>query len=172
MTLLISEKHRAAQKEIHARRPEYGAAGHQFGQTVLEIAQSLGTKDVLDYGAGKQSLAKSVPFLNIRSYDPAVDGISEHPDAGDIVVCTHVLPFVEKDKIHAVVKDLRTLTRKALIAVIGTKKSDKLLDSGESVTQVEWSTITWLATLTEQFDLLTFNRINEHEFISVWLPRL
>lgn len=172
MTLqTISAEHIARQKEIHARRQEYGAAGHLWAQLVIDIANSMGTKDVLDYGAGKQGLQKSVPVLDIKSYDPAVDEISARPEPADVVVCTSVLPYVEKAHLVDVLKDLQSLTKKAMVAVVSTRKSGKLLDDGESVTQIEWTYMQWLATLADYFDLMTFNSVSDHEFFSVWLPK-
>lgn len=168
---LITEKHKALQKEIHARRQEYGAAGHVWAQFVLDVAGSMNTKDVLDYGAGKQGLMKAVPVLDIKSYDPAIDEISNRPAPADLVVCTHVLPYVEKECINAVLKDLKALTKRAVVIAINTHPSGKLLEDGTSVTQIDWSVMAWLATISEFFNLMTFNSTQEGEFVSVWLAK-
>lgn len=169
--MTYSKKHMELQKEIHARRAEYGGAGNIWAKTVIDVANSIGTKNILDYGAGKQGLAKSVPVLDIKSYDPAFDDISGTPEPADLVVCTHVLPYVEKEYLKDVIQDLKRVTIKVLMTVINTSKSQKLLESGESVTQIQRPTMEWLQDLNEFFDLQTFNRVNDHEFLAVWLPK-
>jgi hypothetical protein len=168
---MISEKHKSQHKALHQRREEYGAAGHIFADLILSVAQSMNTKDVLDYGAGKQSLAKSVPFLDIKSYDPCVEEISQDPEPADVVVCTHVLPYVENDHLNGVLEHLKSLTKKAVIFAINTEESGKLLDDGESVTKVKMGIIEWLGLLEEYFDILTLNRINDKEFTCVYIPK-
>ena len=155
---------------MHSRRQEYGAAGGQWAQLVTEVAQSCGTKDILDYGAGKQNLGKTIPSLNIKSYDPGVPEISARPEPADIVVCSHVLPFVEKDLLNNVLEDLKQLTKQSLILVISTNESNKLLDDGSSVTQILCEYYEWIGVISDHFILLSFNRVNQHDFVSTWLP--
>lgn len=168
---MISDKHRNKQKEIHSRRPEYGAAGHQWADMVNELAANLGTKDVLDYGAGKQYLSKSLPMINIKNYDPAFDEIAAAPEPADLVICTHVLPYVEKDQLNNVIDDLKRVTKKSLLTIISTTKSSKLLDEGESVTQIEMNAMEWLLELNGAFELISFNKMSNDEFAAVWVPR-
>lgn len=168
---MISEKHKDQHKALHRRREEYGAAGHVFAELVLSVANSFNTKDVLDYGAGKQSLAKSIPYLNIKSYDPCIEGIDLEPDPADIVVCTHVLPYVEPEHINAVFDHLVGLTNKAIIFAISTKESEKLLDDGTSVTKLQKGIIEWLGFINDYFDIFTFNRLNDWEFTCVFIPK-
>ncbi len=167
----ITDDYRALQTEMHSRREEYGAAGGQWAQLVVDVANSVGSKDVLDYGAGKQNLAKSVPSLNIKSFDPAIPEISDTPNPADVVVCTHVLPFVEASKLKAVMEDLKRVTKKTLVVAISTNESSKLMDNGESVTQTVLDYPSWIEYISKYFVLLSFNRVNNNDFISTWLPR-
>lgn len=168
MSQLYSKAHIEQQKEIHRRRPEYGAAGHLFAKTIVDIASSLNTKDVLDYGAGKRALEKSVPVLAIKSYDPAVDGIDMTPDPADVVVCTHVLPYCEPEYLDAILDDLTRLTKRALVLVVKTSASDKLLEDGKSVTKIVKPYMEWINIVAERMQLFTYNQTADDEFLAVW----
>ena len=106
---LISAEYRALNRTLHQTNLAYGVGGSKHVETILKLANQIGTKSVLDYGCGKSLLAKNLPFP-IWEYDPAVPGKEESPRAADLVICTDVLEHIEPDKLEWVLADISRCT--------------------------------------------------------------
>ena len=91
----ITPEYLALQKQLHETSPEYGTSGHKHADRILGLVQKLQTKDVLDFGCGKHTLQKALPFP-IKEYDPALPGFDSDPDRADVVVCSDVLEHIEQ----------------------------------------------------------------------------
>lgn len=139
---LISEEYRALNRELHYRIPAYGNGAHKWAPKVRELANQNNTSSILDYGAGKRTLAQALPEFKLSEYDPAVPGIDTLPGPADIVCCLDVLEHVEPDKIDYTLAYLVSLTRKVLVLSISCKLSTKMLADGRSshilVESPEW----------------------------------
>lgn len=125
-------------------------------RTIVKLAQDVGAKSALDYGAGKGGQYSTVLpnhpegtrfedllGFEVKRYDPAVPGIDIKPTGKfDLVWCTDVMEHIPEEDIDYVISCLAALTRKALFVTVGSYPAKKTLPNGENahVTQkpAEW----------------------------------
>src|SRR5438445_303211 len=108
----ITSAYADLQRQLHAQG-NYGTSGAKHADRILGLAQKLGTKDILDYGCGQQTLQKNIPFP-IQNYDPCIAGLDSPPSSADLVVCSDVLEHIEPQCIDDVIQDLGRLTKKVI----------------------------------------------------------
>jgi FkbM family methyltransferase len=147
---LISEEMRALNARLHKDNLMYGVGGSKYAEVVLNLCKEMQTNSVLDYGAGKQQLAKSLPFP-IWSYDPAIPEIAAPPRPADIVICTDVLEHVEPDKILYVLDDLKRCLLKAGYFVIHKGPAVKTYADGQNAHLLQRNRDWWLKTVGKFF---------------------
>lgn len=127
---LITEAYRQLNRQMHKLVPEYGRSGAKNADNVLKICRQIGAKSVLDYGCGKQELAKAVSHLiQITGYDPAIPGLDEAVSA-DLVVCADVMEHVEPEFIDNVLSHIFALSGLAAYFVISTVPGARRLPDG------------------------------------------
>ena len=164
---LITEEYRELNRQLHASRPDYGSYGHRWAEMVSDVAEQNGVTEVLDYGCGKGSLAKTVPLLKVINYDPAVEGMDDLPEPADMVVCSDVLEHVEPELLDSVLDHIALLTLRVVIFVVSTRPAAKTLADGRNahltVQPVEW----WLPGLMGRFELGQLNKVPAKEFVFV-----
>ena len=137
--MLISPEYAALNREHHGRTPGFGAwAGN--AAHLVRVCEQLGTRDVLDYGAGKGALARSMPWP-IQEYDPAIPGKQRRPRPADIVICHDVLEHVEPACLDDVLTDLaRCVKRLGLFSTVSAPSFDVLPDGRNAhLIQHEWA---------------------------------
>lgn len=152
---LISDEYRKLNAELHESNTRYGAGGSKHTETVKQLIKTLITPEnqipsVLDYGAGKQFLAKSLSFP-IWSYDPAIPEISETPKPADLVICTDVLEHIEPDKLHAVLQDLKRCVKQVGYFVISTRQAKKTYANGKNTHLLVKDKYWWESKLSKYF---------------------
>lgn len=148
----ISAAYVALNARLHADNPAYGAHGALYAKVVLSLTRELGTYSVLDYGAGKGSLAAVLPFP-IAEFDPAIDGKTQPPAPADVVICTDVLEHVEPECLTAVLTDLQRCIRRVGYFVIHTGPSSKCLADGRNSHVLQHDREWWAETLRPFFDV-------------------
>ncbi|MCT2531017.1 class I SAM-dependent methyltransferase [SAR92 clade bacterium H921] len=87
----------------------WGTTSHLLTPCVLPLLIESGSRELLDYGAGKGTL-KNAPELQgytVHEYDPAISKISMTPDPCDFVVCLDVLEHIEPECLRNVMEDLK-----------------------------------------------------------------
>ena len=129
--MLISDKYRDLNRQLHHTRADYGKSSHKWAEVVFTKCAELDTTSVLDYGCGKGTLGLELPFA-IQQYDPAITKYSTPPEPADIVICTDVLEHIEPDCLDDVLADLRRLTRKRGIFAIPDFPAIKTLADGRN----------------------------------------
>lgn len=156
---LISEGYQRLQEQFHVERKDYGISGQKYTHQVCEIAESLGVDDLLDYGAGKETLAQSLPQYVVHSYDPAVPHLSEEPQPHDFVVCTDVMEHIEPDLVDNVLDDIARLAKKMVFFQIATAPASKTLPDGRNahicLEPAEW----WLAKCVDRWDVIRYEKM-------------
>ena len=163
--MLISESYLAEQKRLHERR-DYGVMGHSYGHLVRQVITQVGANEILDYGAGKQSLKQYIyPGVFYRAYDPAVAEISEPPAPAQFVSCIDVLEHIEPDLLDNVLDDLKRLTVGALFATVHTGPAIKVLSDGRNAHLIQEPMKWWLPKFWDRFDIKTVTA-DDHGF---WL---
>ena len=141
----FTPEYEALQRQLH-EDASYGTSGHKHAQRITQLAQQLQTRDVLDYGRGKGTLAKSMPF-KIHEYDPFVPGYDADPEPADLVVCSDVLEHIEPDCVVDVLQHLHALTKRALFIDVACRPAKKVLADGRNAHLIQWEPRKWLFEL-------------------------
>lgn len=157
MSNLITDEYLELNEKLHSINPEYGTSGQKWVGFVMDLCNTLNTKDVLDYGCGKSTLAMQLPFT-IKQYDPAIPRYSDQPDAADVVVCTDVLEHIEPDLIDNVLEDISEKTKVCAFFSIALTKAKKILEDGRNAHLIVESPKWWAEKLWKYFDITNFNR--------------
>lgn len=148
----ITDSYRRLQIQLHKENPSYGTSGAKHADRILDLAQKLKTKDVLDFGCGRQTLQKSLPFP-IQNYDPCIDGLDSPPRAADIVVCSDVLEHIEPECIDEVLQHLGELTKQVIFLDVATRPAQKVLADGRNAHILQLPVMKWLTMLEPYFEL-------------------
>jgi len=149
---LISDTYRQMNQKLHDEMGHFGAGGYKHAEVVLKLSEKLKTTSVLDYGCGKGTLAKNLPFP-IWEYDPAISGKDMSPRPADIVVCTDVLEHIEPEMLGDVLANLASLTQKVGYFVISTRPAKKVLPDGRNAHLIQEGKDWWGKTLEGFFDI-------------------
>jgi len=155
--MLISENYRKLNEKLHETEKEFGTYGMQAAPQIHKLVLNLNTTDVLDYGCGKGTLGKNLPFT-IKEYDPAVEGKTENPEPADIVVCTDVLEHIEPDYIDDVLEHLTSKIKKAGYLQIANGPANKTLADGRNAHLIQKGLIWWAQKLENYCQVINFER--------------
>ena len=173
MTDLISDEYRSLNQRLHRQRADYGKRGHRHATEVQMLLRKLRAATVLDYGAGKATLADRLlrAGIKVTSYDPCIPELSAEPDPHDIVVCTDVLEHVEPDYRPATLRRLRSLTRVAAYICVCTElDGGKTLPDGRDPHQIVWPAEVWQASLAAHYSEATLVRETARDAVIVCRP--
>jgi 2-polyprenyl-3-methyl-5-hydroxy-6-metoxy-1,4-benzoquinol methylase len=160
---LISNEYCRLNEQLHTSNEHYGVSGKRHAAFVYQMAQNLNTTDILDYGCGKSTLARNLPFT-IQQYDPAVSKYAAMPEPADIVVCTDVLEHIEPELIDNVLAHLQKLTKKAGFFTVATRPAKKILADGRNAHLIIQPANWWLDKFIKLFDVVRFTREQNQEF--------
>lgn len=163
---LISDEYRELNAKLHRENLKYGIYGDKHADKVLAIAESIKSKSILDYGCGKGTLARAIPFP-IWEYDPAIPGKEMSPRPADLVVCTDVLEHIEPDKLDAVLMDLKRVTLKVAYLTISTRKAQKTLANGKNAHLIVKDKNWWEANLRRYFDIGSIAQVDDELHVVV-----
>lgn len=152
---LISAEYRRLNAQLHRENLAYGVGAGKHAPIVKKLVGTLKTADglppsVLDYGAGKGYLQKSLPFP-IYQYDPAIPGLEESPRPADLVCCLDVLEHIEPERLIYVLDDLRRCTKQIGYFVINTKPAQKKLPDGRNTHLIQQGRAWWEGQLRQFF---------------------
>ncbi len=150
--MLITPEYRAMQEQFHIDRPDYGVNAHRWADHILSMAKKLETRSILDYGCGKSTLQKAIPFP-IAQYDPAMPEFSDPPEPADLVVCVDVLEHIEPVCLNDVLDDLKRVTKRLAFLEIATRPAKKFLPDGRNAHLIQENGNWWLALLLPRFQI-------------------
>lgn len=151
--MLISDDYRKEQEKLH-ENPEYGVASVSFAPMVTNLINTLKINEMLDYGAGKGRLAKSINpdrRVLIELYDPAMPDYSDDPEPREFVTCIDVLEHIEPDMLDNVLDDLQRVTKKYGFFTIHTGPAVKTLSDGRNAHLTQEDYTWWLPKLWSRF---------------------
>ena len=170
--MLITEDYIAQNKALHVVSLEYGTGSIRWVDQVTKLCETIGTKDVLDYGCGKAALVYRMrdEGYSVQGYDPALEPFAGRPEPADVVVCTDVLEHIEPDCINAVLDDLRDLTKKAAFFVVSTRPARKVLPDGRNAHLIQAHSNQWLAEFMRRFVVTQFIA-TPHGLQAIVLPK-
>jgi hypothetical protein len=160
----ISENYIELNRLLHSERADYGTSGSMWASKIAERFHAYQCQSALDYGAGKQTLKKSLPNLPIRCYDPCVEEISASPQPAHLVSCTDVLEHIEPDYIDSVLDHIAQLTERVAFLVIATRPAVKVLPDGRNAHLIQEPASWWLDKLFKRFRLMEFVNNDDQEF--------
>ena len=150
--MLISEAYRAANASLHDSLAYYGSYGSRHADQVRALMGRKTCRTLLDYGAGKGTLALAMPDVPVTNYDPVT--FPDDPDPADFVACLDVLEHIEPECFKAVLWHLRSKVLKAGFLTIATRPAKKILPDGRNahliIRPAEW----WLPKFQKRFSLV------------------
>jgi 2-polyprenyl-3-methyl-5-hydroxy-6-metoxy-1,4-benzoquinol methylase len=150
--MLISDEYRTANARLHDALPYYGSYGGRHAEQVRVLMARKACQTVLDYGAGKGTLALAMPDIPVRNYDPVT--FPDEPEPADFVACLDVLEHIEPECFKAVLWHLRSKVLKAGFLTIATRPAQKVLPDGRNahliIRPAEW----WLPKFQKRFSLV------------------
>lgn len=179
--LLITDYAREIQKQEHLidkertdPRKEYGVVGGMYAGHVSvlagKIAKRNGAVSLLDYGCGKRTLEDNLPpitNLDIRVYDPCIEGLDKPPEPADIVVCTDVLEHVEPECLENVLDDLARVTKEILFLSVCTVPARNVHSDGQNRHKIVENHDWWRPKLRKRFDIVDTQIKQNLNFICV-----
>ncbi len=173
-SLLISEDYRRLQEELH-KNPNYGVASLEYAPLVAQIMDAMGTREVLDYGAGKGRLGEALGNhfqpgqgpLTIHHYDPAIPQWSAAPQPCGFVSCIDVLEHIEPELLDNVLDDLQRVTLGVGLFTVHTEAAVKKLSDGRNAHLTQQPSSWWLPKFLSRFELVQFNRMPHGFWVSV-----
>jgi len=154
--MLITEEYRKLNEQMHTEKKAYGTSGVKLAGYVKNVADKLGTTDILDYGCGKGTLAANLPF-DIHQYDPCVPEHARTPEPADIVICSDVLEHIEPDCLLDVLDDLYRVTKQSILLVIHHGPAKKHLPDGRNAHLIQEDEQFWLTLIMQRFVVRMFH---------------
>jgi hypothetical protein len=145
----ISREYLELNRKLHAEG-NYGISGTLWARSVMQLAQFLDTRDILDYGCGQRTLEKSLGFP-IHNYDPCIPGLDAPPQPAALVVCTDVLEHIEPDCLDDVLDDLQRVTSQRALLVIANHPATKTLSDGRNAHLIQEGSAWWIPRLEKRF---------------------
>lgn len=159
-TRLITDEYRSLQTKLH-QNPDYGTTAEGYAPIISKLCDDYEVQELLDYGCGKQLLAKNLKVkhnMAVQLYDPAIDGLDDTPDPCEMVVCIDVFEHFEPTLIYNNLDELQRLTKRLGFFTVCCEPAMKTLEDGRNahliVQPPEW----WLPKIMERFDLHTFQK--------------
>lgn len=166
--MLISESYRALNRRAHEEMPNYGTVGHRWAPYVQRLAVRIGAQTILDYGAGKGTLAAALTDHTVAEYDPAIPGKDEPPEPADLVVCTDVLEHVEGPCTDAVLDHILSVAGRGVLLVISCRVGSKLLADGKPAHRNVMPPAKWIRKL-RRLGEWKFWMQGEHELVALMI---
>ena len=169
--ILITEDYRKMQQQLH-ENPKYGVASVHYAPMVAQVVETLGAREMLDYGAGKGRLGTTLREIMknppaIRHYDPAIPEWSARPEPCGLVACIDVLEHIEPDLLDHVLDDLQRVVAGVGVFTVHIGAAQKVLPDGRNAHLIQQPAAWWLPKFFDRFGLLTFDRMPDGFWIVV-----
>jgi 2-polyprenyl-3-methyl-5-hydroxy-6-metoxy-1,4-benzoquinol methylase len=162
-----SEQYAEQQHMLH-ENPAYGISGQKYATQIQRLCEQLGTRDVLDWGCGKATLQKNLPFP-IQNYDPFVKEYSQPPKPADVVVVTDVMEHIEEDFVGDVLDEIAKLTKHVVFFQIATGPASKTLPDGRNAHITQHKGSWWMNVLLMCFEPISF-QATDHGLFFIGSP--
>lgn len=157
--MLISESYKKQQESLH-ENPNYGVASVSYAPIVTNLINQLNVTEMLDYGAGKGRLARSIKprhKVTIDHYDPAIPDWSAKPDSRQFVTCIDVLEHIEPELLDNVLDDLKRVTEFYGFFTVHTGPAAKTLSDGRNAHLIQADYTWWLPKFWDRFHIHSFS---------------
>lgn len=165
----FSQGYKELQEQLHTRG-DYGTSGFKHADQIMALAKQLGTRNIMDYGCGQQTLQKALPFP-ITNYDPFIKGLDAEPEAHDLVVCSDVLEHIERDCLIYVLNHLCSKTQRMLFVDVACRPAKKTLADGRNAHLIQERGSWWIQQLIPYFEPVYFQTY-EGGFVAAFIPKV
>ena len=133
---------------------QWGHTAQQYVGPITKYAKLLEETHLLDYGAGRGGLKRSLPKdYVVTEYEPGRPNTRSNNTPHNYVVCIDVLEHIEPDLIENVLDDLKRVTIKGGYFTVSTRPAAKILKDGRNahliVENFEW----WTEKLSKRFKI-------------------
>lgn len=137
---------------------DYGGSGYKLLPFLLPQVLALKPASIVDYGCGKSELAALLAVKagigRVAMYDPALPARATKPEGTfDLLVNVDVLEHIPDEEIDAVVAEMASMTRDALI-VVDTRPAKFRLSDGTNAHVSLHDEAWWLDRLKRFFPSL------------------
>lgn len=156
-------------RTLHEKNRSYGE-GKTFVREIQEWARGRKLKTVLDYGCGKNGIAKILKSCGVKAtgYDPAIPEFSTKPeDAFDGVCCLDVLEHIPADQIRTTLETISSHAKHTIFVNISTRAAVHTLPSGRNCHETVCSPGWWqraLRTFMPDFEIAHGHPRSDHYF--------
>jgi hypothetical protein len=161
--MLITPQYRDMNDALHKNQPGYGMGGWAWVGPVVHFMRLLDCRTVLDYGAGKATLAAWMPKeYPVTNYDPVT--FPAEPEPQDFVTCLDVLEHIEPALLDNVLQDIQRKMKKGGLLVIAMREAKKTLSDGRNAHLIIEPPEFWLPKLQGLFrrvERVTLGRSDE-----------
>lgn len=168
---LISDDYRKQQEQMH-ENPDYGTASKYYAPLVARVINTYQVDRLLDYGAGKGNLLKTLHSqkllqrsVKVQHYEPAVAEWAFEPDPTEMVACIDVLEHIEPELLDNVLDDLKRVTQRIGAFSVSTAPAMKTLPDGRNAHLIQEDERWWLPKFMERFELHVFQRTPDGFFL-------
>jgi 2-polyprenyl-3-methyl-5-hydroxy-6-metoxy-1,4-benzoquinol methylase len=170
---LISDEYRDQNRLLHKGNSGFGSSGRKNADATKALAAEYMASTVLDYGCGKRGLEAALAGsgLEVRNYDPAIDGLEADPQAADIVICGDVLEHIEPDCLDDVLKHLASKIGKIGYLVIACRHAEKNLPDGRNAHLIVQGPAWWLHKISEHMQIIKSESRPVHEEVIFWVKK-
>ena len=168
--ITITKEYMEMNKQLHETNPNYGVSGGKRAEVVQKLADSMDTKNILDYGCGKGMLGRKLPFP-IWEYDPAIPGKDNPPRPADLVICTDVLEHIEPDLLDNVIQDIARCTLKTAYLIVATGPAMKFLSDGRNAHLIQQGSDWWKQRLGKYLEVAKVIETKDKELHIVCGPK-
>ncbi len=163
--MLISDSYRLLNRDLHARREDYGCYDSKYRDLCLGMIAHLDGRTFLSYGAGKRTLTKAMSEkltsmgqrrkIELNDYDPALPKIAADPMPADIVACCDVLEHIEPDCLDDVLAHLASKVLKAAFLTVATRPAVKFLADGRNAHLIQENWLWWAERINAHLPIST-----------------
>lgn len=166
--MLLTDGYRQQLQTLHSQKVMWGASAQRWEADVLDLAERLEARTVLDYGCGKGTLKNSIDKrhrlrnLTVTEYDPGIPGKDRPPAPADLVACLDVIEHLEPECLDSVLADLERLSIKGALLVIALYPAGETLPDGRNAHLILESPEWWANKLDKAFPNLKWELKYEH----------
>jgi hypothetical protein len=153
---------------------DYGTASIQYAPMVAKFINQYGISDLLDYGAGKLNLIKTISKdklvdrkFSYCPYEPSNPQYADKPEPTEMVACLDVLEHIEPECIDDVLDDLKRVTECIGLFTVSCVPAAKVLPDGRNAHLIQEPAEWWLPKIMSRFELQSFQRTKTGFFVLV-----
>lgn len=167
---MLSDEYRSQLEQLHTEKSDFGTTSGMYAPLIKGIIKKFRPHDMLDYGAGKQTLKTALGIEEgYHAYDPAIQEIADVPNPHDLVVCTDVLEHIEPLYLQRVLDDLQRVTQKVGFLAIHTGKALNHLPDGRNAHLIQEPARWWMHFILKRWEIEAMER-GEHGFWVIVTP--